>query len=110
MNYDNWKSTDPIMERAGACEEYLDNQIEAIDLIWRSWGLTPMVDTPDLGADEWRDQVHDYSIDGDRPTLLVAEILLETHLEQIEDPGPYVMTVRAYREMGPVLRKQWRVR
>jgi len=112
MNYDNWKATDPVLERAGAIEEAVDNQVEAIGDIWQSWGLTLVIDTPDLGDDEWRDQVHDMfldGLDGPRSPEWIAEVLMETYIEQVEEPGPYTMTVKHYREIRGARRSAWRV-
>ena len=77
MTYDNWKSTDPNMERAGAAEDALDKYeaqvwVQVVDIYGKHANHIP-------GAimECHRDQMFDWMND-DVPAQDAAEIILES--------------------------------
>ena len=108
MTYDNWKSTDPAMEREGRILDSLDTLISNLGDIWEGWGLELVIDTPDLSKQEWIDRAYDYMIDDTLDTD-IATMLMETWIEGMEGNGPYEMDPKTYRALTPVRRAHWRI-
>ena len=110
MSYDNWKSYDPAMERAGRTGDALDILVSDVSDVWESWGLELSIDTPDLCKPKWSDQVYDYLID-DKDAEYIASLMMEAWIEDQEgDHGPWEMDEKKYRQMSGLERWAWRIR
>jgi|TARA_R110000824_G_scaffold300148_1_gene488183 hypothetical protein len=110
MSYDNWKTIDTEMERAGRTGDALDQLISDVSDVWESRGLELSIDTPDLCKPKWSDQVYDYLID-DKDAEYIASLMMEAWIEDQEgDHGPWEMDEKKYRQMSGLERWAWRIR
>ena len=108
MRYDQWKTTDPAMERAGRLEDALDRLVSDIEREWTDMGLfpgeVPEIEMADFDADALADEETE---GGNGNARMRAEIELETWFESLEGNGPYEMTVTKWVEMDRLSRKSW---
>lgn len=107
--YDSWKACDPEMEREGRVGDALDRLISNLGDIFEGWGLEPVTDTPDLSKQDWIDRAYDHMI-FDLADVEIATVMMEAWIESQEgDHGPWVMDLKAYRDLGPEGRSAWRL-